>query len=442
MRSAFARGAGLVLVSQVAGTGLSYLTQVLLARWAGTTGYGLYSYALAWAGLLSLVAGLGWPQALVRFIPEYETTGARARLRGLLRRSEQFVLGAGVALAFLGAALVASWSGALLPTAQARALFLGMGTVPLLALLHLQTAMCRARQQMGVAYAVPRLLRPLLMIGGAYLVVHQTNTLTGPAAVAVAAASVVPLWLVQRLAFRLRLPRAVREAAPAYALRSWLRVALPLLLVAGFADLLRRTDLLMVGFFMTPEDVGFYKVASRTASVVGFVLMAVNAGAAPRFAALHAAGDRAGLQRFVSRLAHWIFWPSLLLFAGLVLAADLVLGLFGPAFSTARTPLIVLAAGQLVNAGTGSVGYLLNMTGHHRLTARVHGVTALMNIALNLAGLYFFGLVGAALATALCTVGWNVWLHRRVTDRLHVAPSILSALRSSPPPPESRHGDA
>lgn len=39
--------AGAILAARVVGAGLSYLVQVLFARWAGVDSYGAYSYAMA-----------------------------------------------------------------------------------------------------------------------------------------------------------------------------------------------------------------------------------------------------------------------------------------------------------------------------------------------------------------------------------------------------------
>jgi O-antigen/teichoic acid export membrane protein len=84
-----------------------------------------------------------------------------------------------------------------------------------------------------------------------------------------------------------------------------------------------------------------------------------------------------------------------------------------------------------VNAGSGSVGYLLNMTGHHLDSARVYGLTTLLHVGITAAGIQLLGLVGAAAATALSMLTWNVWLHAVVRRRLGVDPSILGALYSS-----------
>jgi O-antigen/teichoic acid export membrane protein len=105
--------------------------------------------------------------------------------------------------------------------------------------------------------------------------------------------------------------------------------------------------------------------------------------------------------------------------------ASFFLRLFGPEFESARLPLLILILSHVINAGAGSVGYLLNMTGHHMVSARVYGITALINIGTNVIGIYLFGITGAAVATVLSMLIWNYWLHVLVSRRLDLSPSIL-----------------
>ena len=69
---------------------------------------------------------------------------------------------------------------------------------------------------------------------------------------------------------------------------------------------------------------------------------------------------------------------------------------FGAEYSAAYLPLVILSIGQLVNAGTGSVAYLLNMSGHEQDTMRVYFVAALVNAVLNFILVPKYGMFGAA----------------------------------------------
>ena len=98
----------------------------------------------------------------------------------------------------------------------------------------------------------------------------------------------------------------------------------------------------------------------------------------------------------------------LFVFAGGEIAA----WVFGEEFSRSHTPLAILSLAQLANATFGSVGILLNMTGHERDTARALWQTTAANVILNLLLVPSYGMEGAAIATALSLIMWNVLLLR------------------------------
>ncbi|WP_324705636.1 polysaccharide biosynthesis C-terminal domain-containing protein [Lyngbya sp. CCY1209] len=87
----------------------------------------------------------------------------------------------------------------------------------------------------------------------------------------------------------------------------------------------------------------------------------------------------------------------------------------------------VLILGQLVNVGSGSVGYLMVLTGHQDQSAFIFGCSALANLILNAIAIPFLGILGAAIATATCMAIWNVVLHILVVRYLDIYPSIIFA---------------
>ena len=130
-------------------------------------------------------------------------------------------------------------------------------------------------------------------------------------------------------------------------------------------------------------------------------------------------------------VARWLFYPSLILAILLIVFADRVLGLFGSEFVAARGEMTVLILGQLVNVGAGSVGYLMKMTGHHNQCAYVFGFSAILNLLLNAILIPFWGIMGAAIATALSMAIWNIWLHQLVVKYLGVKPSIVGTFKNN-----------
>jgi len=426
--SVMMRGASSAFILRVSGFALAYVLQVVLARWMGAAEYGGYTYAISWSYFLSIFGGLGWSIALLRFVPQYSVQGDFARLHGTINLGTLVVLLGGSLIAAVATVIYLLSDGFGFPPTAATALLIGFWVTPLMALVILNTGVFRGFKKIILALAPSELIRYVLLLllvaAGAALGVRLTSDVV----MWMAAGSFGLVILMQGVLMRVKLPRDLWQAKPIYEMGTWLQVSLPLLLVAGFNVVIARTDVLMIGMFLSPEEVGLFNAASRTANLGSFVLLAINTIGAPMIASLYARDDMSGLQRFAGNVAHLAFWPSLLGFAGVWLFAKPILSLFGAEYTVASTQLVILAFGHLINAGCGLVGSMLNVTGYHSQSARVYGYSAVFNIVLNGVLIPRYGITGAAVATMITTILWNVWLHRLVTHHLGVQSSIVSVL--------------
>ena len=95
-----------------------------------------------------------------------------------------------------------------------------------------------------------------------------------------------------------------------------------------------------------------------------------------------------------------------------------LMGLFGADFAQGAQLLQILALGQFVNVITGSVGYLLMMTGHERdlrtSTLISGGLVVILTIILT----QYFGVLGCAIATAISIAFQNLLAAYFVKKRL------------------------
>src|SRR5699024_9680690 len=146
-----------------------------------------------------------------------------------------------------------------------------------------------------------------------------------------------------------------------YKVKEWLKVTLPLLLISGFLMILNRLDIIMLGILSTKAQVGIYNVAYKVSTVVTFILMAVNAIAAPTISELYHQNKMKELEQLATTTIHLIFWPTLIVSILLVFFSNFILGLFGTEFSAGKTLLYILLISQLFAASTGCVGNFLNM---------------------------------------------------------------------------------
>lgn len=127
----------------------------------------------------------------------------------------------------------------------------------------------------------------------------------------------------------------------------------------------------VAGYLLSNSDVGLFKAANQLAMLIGIILYVLNAILPPRFAKLFHDGNNEGL----GKLARQGVLLGLGLAVGPVLlcliASEWILGVIGHGFPEAATALRILAVGQLIAVGCGSVGHVLNMTARETLQRNI-----------------------------------------------------------------------
>ena len=103
--------------------------------------------------------------------------------------------------------------------------------------------------------------------------------------------------------------------------------------------------------------------------------------------------------------------------------------LYSPEFADSYVPLVIICFGQLINASFGSVGSLLNMTGHEKDTTKSIFVGATVNVLLNLLLTPTWGPIGAATATTVTLIVWNVIMWQKVRSRIGIEPTPFLSLK-------------
>jgi O-antigen/teichoic acid export membrane protein len=229
---------------------------------------------------------------------------------------------------------------------------------------------------------------------------------------------------------RRAIPVEVASAIPAKRSYEWLTIAIPLFLIASMQMLIVRMDIILLGAIDGREQAGIYAAASRVADLVVFALAAANAIVAPMISGFHARDDMSGLQHVMKLLAKGVLAFTVPLVILVVIYGHDILGIFGDGYQIGYAPLLILVCGQLVNALSGPVDFLMYMTGHQKQSLRILVLATVLNLMLNLVLIPFYGLVGAAIATATTTMFWNHLMRRFVRSNLGIEASVLVLFRS------------
>jgi O-antigen/teichoic acid export membrane protein len=305
----------------------------------------------------------------------------------------------------------------------------GFIVIPMGALIISQSAIIRGFGKVVVGSIFDTLIRPsvVLVLLAVLLLFFPSYELTPFRAMVIYSISVMIAFLGCLMVLKRLTDSHIRRANKFHIESvSWWRALYPLTIVGGVQLLFGYADIVILGLFQSDEEVGVYRVIVQFSTLIIFGLTVLNQMLHPYFSSLYAEGNIEKLQRLVSVSSRVIFilalFPALLL---LFFGETVVSYLYGREYIVGMWALGILVIGQLLNAAFGSVGALLNMTGHEKDAMRGMLIALVVNTFLNFLLIPFFGMEGAAVSTAISLILWNALLRHYVKVRLGIESSGL-----------------
>ncbi len=197
-----------------------------------------------------------------------------------------------------------------------------------------------------------------------------------------------------------------------------IKTALPLLVVVLMNQAVQWSSQLISGLMLGANEVALIATAQRTSMLVTIVSLGVNVVIAPKFSELYAKSNTLGLRILAQKsviLTSFVALPILLI---MLFFSSQLMSLFGHEFAVGGPLLCVLALGQLINVLTGSVGFLLVMSGHEKDMRNVVLLSGFLAIILSYVFIKLFGVFGGCVATAVSIASQNIFAVYFVKKRL------------------------
>lgn len=429
IRSQFLKGASGTFFLKITATGFGFITGLILARLLKAEGLGVYSYAMAWVFILGIPAMLGLQQLLVREVSSYCAQNQWGLLRGLISYSKRAVIISSTLIVITAAVIVwIFWGGP--SSVKLKAFLIALLLVPVGALSVVYGSILRGFQKIVISQLPEMVIKPMLfLLMVIFWFVIFKNSPSPVGAIVFNLISSVIAVLVLRFYLIKHTPYEVTNARPEYRLSLWLKSGFVLLMLTGMGVINARTDIVMLGAMKEAKTVGLYSVATSVASLVTFVLLSVNTSFGPLLTRLYKTGQRDVLQKEITYSARVAFAFTLPIAICLILFRKWILLLYGSEFTDASTALVILCLAQLFNVAAGSVGLILVMTGHEKEASIGFSAGAVANVILNLILIPKWSKEGAAIATAISTVMWNLVMAWFVWKKLGLYTTALGDFR-------------
>ncbi|MBI1287879.1 MAG: oligosaccharide flippase family protein [Flavobacteriales bacterium] len=395
----------LALITRTFAAGISFLLTVVVTNSLSQVDSGLFFISLTMFNVLSVVFTLGFDTVLLKKMSFVENDEA-VKQDVFASLFLSFVVSGLVALALTA---TSGWMSLVVfnkPELN-NALFFMIICFPFQAGLQIISNMLQALQKTVLAISVVKLIIPTMVVLVVFLAgVSDLRLLVGLYLLVTAITFTFSVFLIRN--YLIVSSGSLRRFANLF------REARNFWMITVFQQISIWAGQLVVGVYLPAEDAAIYAVCRNTTMMMSFLLVAVNFVSAPRFAKFFEEGRHESLRE------HFIFTNKILLTVSvpvmivMVFGADFILSLFGSGYSSevSKQTLIILSIGQFVNVVSGSVGYMLLMTGNERYYRNGVVINGILAIGLSFLLVPNYGVIGSALATVISMIfvnGYNAY---------------------------------
>lgn len=396
------RGSGFFILGKIVYNALQFLSNILLTQGLGPSLYGVYSLSWTIVNMVGSVSNLGADKAVLRYV-------------SLGDDEQNSYLGISYGVATLGGGIAGCLLIVAAPIISSHTLNnqLFVSSLRLLScflifnsFVNITSNSFRAVDRPGLGSLLKQVVKPFGIVSGiviAFALSLPFLGYIGGIVLGLGATSIVGGVLLYW-----KTPLRPTILSHDVDLQEYLNYSIPLAISDAGSVLYTRSDILLVGMFLSASAVGYYQVAVLLTTLLSIPLAAVNQIFPPVVSRLYQSKELLKIERIYKTATRWVLTGTLPAATGLLVFRREILSLFGNEFVSATTILILFGIGQVTNGLVGPSGHLLMMTDHQFITTANQLSFGLLNILLNIYLINELGLIGAAVATAAVLAGINI----------------------------------
>lgn len=398
------KGAGFTVIGLFFSKAMGYLYRIIVGRYIGPEAYGQISIGIMILGFAKAVSGGPLNNALEKYIPEYRSNGKTESIKGIVLSS--------IHISFLMSIIVGVtifFSAEFL----ANEFFDSPGLVNIIRIFGLLPIISSPYERFldtTIAYntakyeiLVKQVFQNAVKIGATIILVFLGHELMGAVWAWVLATFLSAIAAFYVLEKKIG-PLILSDTSADYQHRKIIIYSYPLLLSGIIGTVQGWADTAILGYYLSDAAVGFYNAAYPTAMLILIPTQALGTLALTSLSEL-GSKDEGSLTDALKTMTNWIFalvFPSFLLMA--LFAEEVLMLLFGNEYTVAATALSILAFSNLIGASVGRLGSYLKSKGYTKIIFYNTIIIVTVNLALNIALIPKYGIVGAAIGTGISAV--------------------------------------
>lgn len=417
---AIAQGGVVVLLASALGNGASYAFGIFVARMLGPEEFGLYALGLTVFNTLTLIMVLGLDTGMLRFIPQDLLDEGGHRVKSTILTAMFIAASAGI-FAGAGLAYASQMIAALYQNPElATVLRLFAVGIPFVTLTTVMIAALQAFQTIRHTIYIKYVWEPAGKFLFAGCLLWAGYQLQGVVIGVVASLIGSTVFALRAIVAKARLSIPDLFTLHPQGIRRLFAFSFPLAVGNLLGTLAPRSDIMMIGYWVSAKEVGVYLAAFQTAAILILVAAAFDFAVAPLLSQAWARNDQTRLMQGYQSVIRLSLTFTTPLFLILVLFSGDILNLFGGEFRTGGFILVILACGQVFNSATTSANTVLLMSGNSRVVMMNTLIFGLGLIGSAAVLIPIWGIAGAAVAAATSSVlmniarVWEVWHFHRI----------------------------
>lgn len=421
-------GSGVILAGTFIGMLLDIITKKVLTSHLAPADFGTYSLALTVISITGAFATLGLNEGVPRYIAFFRGKHEEQKVHELIISAMIMGLIAGLISVLVSPSLFHVLAGNGFD-AQGKVLSVVkilIFAVPFTILLNLTVAIYRGFDRTSVNMYFYNIIRPVSLLGFATIAVFIKASLKG--VVFADLLSMIFTFSIMSIYFIRRPPvkhKAKQERKIQFSdtTRQLIRYSFPLLITATLLNIMSWIDTIMLGYFKSAEIVGIYNAVYPLVGFLSLVVSSVGFVYVPITSRLWGQNETAPLGSIYAVMTKWCFLLTFPLFALIFVYPEyFITKLYGAQYASGATSLRILALGFITNSYFGFNYHTLLASGDSDFLMKCSVASAGINVALNFMLIPEYGMLGAAVGTAVSFVSIEVLMTLRAWRKQNMHP--------------------
>ena len=435
LKAYFLKGSFWGFCLQMGLAGLTLLTSLLIARWAGDAEFGAYAAVSNWVALWAMLVLAGVDDLLIKQIPIYQQANNQLFIQKLFGWAwayslRFFAVFAIFLIIFLELDWVENW------TENKFLFYLGLVVLFFYTQLFIFQAAFAGFKSVKNAQLGDKIIQPLLFFVflALFLPFFQLTDFWAMCwrllAFALAAGAIA--WLLYQnkpfLFAKKGKILAINDANKLNTARkNWQKTAFYFMLISFLYAANNRADLAFLDLLRVDfAQIGYYNAAARLSDLLNLPYIVVAAVAMPVFAQLYHEQNFSKLQTFFTQITLISFFLTLIGFIFFYLLGAWLLSWFGTEFVGAYPVLLLTAFSKLLHAFFGASNYMLMMCGQEKKAVISLIVSVVCCIFLQIYLIPIWGIEGAAWANLISLLVFELIQAYMLWRLVQIRPTVLA----------------